>query len=210
MDKREKNKQLDLFEYDDLNSLNICYQAYKDKLKEISKKDNCIVTFFKNGILVHCGIYLHDDKILHTDAIAPCVSKNIPIVLKNFYNLQCKGTIVCNEKCKNFLINGIVKLDNVNVETISLNEFADIFDIASRIQKLLKTHEDSLITLSQNIKQKRICILTKSGSSEKIYNEINNFLSQNKNGTSIVIGDTKSMITICLYFFDFARFNFIH
>ena len=136
------------------------------------------------------------NKILHTDAIAPCVSKNIPIVLKNFYNLQCKGTIVCNEKCKNFLINGIVKLDNVNVETISLNEFADIFDIASRIQKLLKTHEDSLITLSQNIKQKRICILAKSGSSEKIYNEINDFLSQNKNGISIIIGDTKSMITI--------------
>ena len=137
------------------------------------------------------------NKILHTDAIAPCVSKNIPIVLKNFYNLECKGTIVCGEKCKNFLINGIVKLGNVNVLTISLNELVDIFDIASRIQKLLKAHEDSLITLSQNIKQKRICILTKSGSSEKIYNEINDFLlSQNKNGTGILMGNVKSMITI--------------
>ena len=136
------------------------------------------------------------NKILHIDAIAPCVSNHIPIVLKNCYNLNCKGTIVSHEKCRNFLINGIVKLDNVNVLTIALNEFADIFDIASRMQNMLKTYEDSLITLSQNIKQKRICILTKSGSSEKIYNEINDFLSQNKNTTSIVIGDTKSMITI--------------
>lgn len=85
---REKNKQLDLFEYDDLNSLNICYQAYKDKLTEVSKKDNCIVAFFKNGILFHCGIYLHDDKILHTDRVTSVQDLNQIIRRKNYSGVK--------------------------------------------------------------------------------------------------------------------------
>lgn len=63
----EKGIELDKFEDDDMRSLDKCYLQYRKNLKEISKRENCIIAFFKNGIIVHVGIMLAGDKVLHTD-----------------------------------------------------------------------------------------------------------------------------------------------
>ena len=57
------------------------------------------------------------NKVIHINAISPCISANIPILLKNCYNHDCEGTLICGEKYENYLINGIVKLDNVLILT---------------------------------------------------------------------------------------------
>lgn len=66
---REKNITLDTFSENDLRNLNCCFISYRKELKEIQKTNNCMIGFFKAGILVHCGIYLDNDRVLHTDRV---------------------------------------------------------------------------------------------------------------------------------------------
>lgn len=66
---REKNITLDSFSENDLRNLNCCFISYRKELKEIQKTNNCMIGFFKKGILVHCGIYLDNDRVLHTDRV---------------------------------------------------------------------------------------------------------------------------------------------
>ena len=70
------------------------------------------------------------NKVIHINAISPCISANIPIFLKNCYNHDCEGTLICGEKYENYLINGIVKLDNVLILTFRLTELADITEFS--------------------------------------------------------------------------------
>lgn len=66
---KEKNITLDTFSENDLRNLNFCFKSYRKELKEIQKTNNCMIGFFKKGILVHCGIYLDNDRVLHTDRV---------------------------------------------------------------------------------------------------------------------------------------------
>lgn len=66
---REKEITLDTFSENDLRNLNYCFMSYRKELKEIQKTNNCMIGFFKKGILVHCGIYLDNDRVLHTDRV---------------------------------------------------------------------------------------------------------------------------------------------
>ena len=66
---REKGITLDTFCENDLRNLNYCFISYRKELKEIQKTNNCMIGFFKKGILVHCGIYLDNDRVLHTDRV---------------------------------------------------------------------------------------------------------------------------------------------
>ena len=66
---KEKGITLDTFSENDLRNLNYCFMSYRKELKEIQKTNNCMIGFFKKGILVHCGIYLDTDRVLHTDRV---------------------------------------------------------------------------------------------------------------------------------------------
>ena len=138
------------------------------------------------------------NKILHINAIAPCIAKHIPIVLRNCYNLSCPGTKVSDKECKNYLVNGIIKLDCVRVLTFSLGELIEFNETAIKLQKLLKNYEDIIITISQNIKQRKICLLVSDYKSDRLLLDIDNiFLKEKKNGyLTVEIGKLKSMITI--------------
>ena len=66
---KEKSITLDTFSENDLRNLNCCFISYRKELKEIQKTNYCMIGFFKKGILVHCGIYLDNDRVLHTDRV---------------------------------------------------------------------------------------------------------------------------------------------
>lgn len=114
------------------------------------------------------------NKVIHINAISPCILSNIPIVLKNCYNHDCEGTYITKEKCENYLINGIVKYDGVSIITLQANEFADITDIAIKLQVLIKDYNDTIITISQSIKQKKISLMVSNLRFDNLYMEIKN------------------------------------
>lgn len=82
--RREKNITLDLFPSEDMRTLDKCYLEYRKSLKETAKKDNCITAFFKHGVCVHCGIYLRDNKILHTDRCTAVQPLQEILKIKNY------------------------------------------------------------------------------------------------------------------------------
>ena len=138
------------------------------------------------------------NKVLHINAIAPCISENIPILLKNCYNKTAIGTFINNQECRNYYINGIVKCDNVVILRYKLTEFINMTDFAIRLQKILQNFEDAIITISQNIKQKVVSIIILENRIEKLEENINNEfkIELEKKDFAIEIGKTNSMITI--------------
>ena len=99
------------------------------------------------------------NKVLHINAIAPCIKNNIPIILRNCYNTSCDGTLIGNKEAKNYCINGIAKCDNVEIVKLKLGEYIDMTEFSIKLQNIIKVIEDGVITISQNIKQKQISIL---------------------------------------------------
>ena len=82
--RREKKINLDFFPTEDMRTLDRCYLSYRKALKEIPKRDNCITAFFKHGICVHCGIYLNNNKILHTDRSTAVQALQDILKIKNY------------------------------------------------------------------------------------------------------------------------------
>lgn len=139
------------------------------------------------------------NKVVHVDAISPCVQSNIPIFLKNCYKKRSKGTLISKNKCKNYLINGIVKLDNVIILTLSLNDFMNATAFAIDMQKIMQNFEDIIITVSQNIKQRIFSIIVVNTTcTDKFIKEIENKFNKYMKDKDLLIhsSESKSMITI--------------
>lgn len=94
------------------------------------------------------------NKVVHIDAIYPCVEKNIPIFLRNVYNKSFQGTKISREKYENYIVNGIIKMDDVSVLKLNIGVRVDMFKTIVKIQKILHFYNDDVITISQNTKQR--------------------------------------------------------
>lgn len=149
------------------------------------------LTYKEMQELSSCG-----NKVLHVNAIAPCISKNIPIILKNCCNPSHKGTIISNKKSnKNYTINCINKINNISVISVYFNEIEKFTKISNKIQNILKNYNNSIITFSQNIKQKNIILLIHNTASEQLLLDIKSYIKQNNNCT-LDIEQKKAIITI--------------
>ena len=120
------------------------------------------------------------NKVVCIDAIYPCVEKNIPIFLRNVYNKSFQGTKISKEKYENYIVNGIIKMDDMSILKLNIGVHMDMFKAIVKMQKILKFYSDDVITISQNTKQRLFSaiVATKKTSSilEKIkaifYNDI--------------------------------------
>ena len=138
------------------------------------------------------------NKVIHINAIFPCITKQIPIFLKNCYNQRCRGTKISaneNKKCK---INGVVKLDNVVILKMKMNEFADVKSIAIKTQKVVQKFENAIITISQNTKQKMYSMIISSDVVDKVAQNLNEDLKEfiENQDIFIKIGGEKSIISV--------------
>lgn len=94
------------------------------------------------------------NKVVHIDAIYPCVEKNIPIFLRNVYNQSLQGTKISKEKYENYIVNGIIKMDDVSVLKLNIGVRIDMMKTIVKMQKILKFYNDDVATISQNTKQR--------------------------------------------------------
>ena len=139
------------------------------------------------------------NKVIHIDAISPCLRKNIPILIKNCYNPSSIGTIICKEKYQNYYVNSIVKMDNVFILKINIyGENINITDFNIKLQHILYHFQDKIITISQNIKQKIVSIILTKEKSDYLINILTETFHKEikENNILITIGKVKSMITI--------------
>ena len=138
------------------------------------------------------------NKVLHINAIAPCIMAHIPIIIRNCYNLNSEGTIISKDKFENYNINGIVKCDNVVILKYILGEYINITDFVIKLQKILQNFENDVITISQNLKQKIVSIIIKNNSLKELNEKVKSVFCENikNNDIEIVCGKLNSMITI--------------
>lgn len=137
------------------------------------------------------------NQVIHIDAITNCKDNNIPIIIKNCYNINSKGTIISNKKCENYYVNSIVKMDNLFIVKLIPSELIDITELSIKLQHILKNYNDVIITISQNIKQRVISlVLTDSSNTDKLLNLIKTKFKKDKDCLNIEISNKSSMITV--------------
>ena len=138
------------------------------------------------------------NKVLHINAIAPCIKNNIPIILRNCYNTTCDGTLIGNKEAQHYCINGIAKCDNVEIVKLKLGEYIDITEFSIKLQNIIKNIEDGVITISQNIKQKQISILMLKTKTTQFNEMLNNLFKNEIENEELTpnITSNKSVISV--------------
>ncbi len=138
------------------------------------------------------------NKVVHMNAIFPCVRKKIPIFLKNCYNVENFGTKISNEKEENCVVNGIVKFDGVYLLRFKIGELSDATAFLIKMQKIIKKFENSIITISQNIKQRLYSLVVMKDGLEKIGDDFNENLKEffDKSNVKMDVSEEMSMISV--------------
>jgi bifunctional aspartokinase / homoserine dehydrogenase 1 len=99
-------------------------------------------------------------KVLYTPTVHPVFKKNIPIYIKNTYNLAAEGTLISNTDTSDHstLIKGISSIDEVSLITIQGAGMVGVTGISMRIFRALAKYKINVILISQASSEFSICI----------------------------------------------------
>ncbi len=136
------------------------------------------------------------NKVIALKALKPAISRNIPVHIRNIYNIKNSGTTINNETEEKFDIKGITKIDTIIFEIISYNmtkahlykKLMDIFSIIE-LDFLFISHSSCQSSISFGIKDKNFKII-KNHIEIEFANELNQELLK------INIKENQSMISI--------------
>ncbi len=90
-------------------------------------------------------------KVLHPKTILPAIEKNIPVIVKNTFNLESSGTRIENEKQNIKMIKAIAFRKNISIINIHSNRMLGAYGFLSQVFEVFKNHETSvdLVTTSE-------------------------------------------------------------
>ena len=98
-------------------------------------------------------------KILFPASLYPAMAKQIPIHVKNTFNPEHRGTLICNESSKdNGFIKGITSLGNVCMITVEGSGMVGVAGVSARMFTSLSQQSISVILISQASSEHSICI----------------------------------------------------
>ena len=94
-------------------------------------------------------------KVIHPQTMAPCVSKKIPVVLRNTFNLEAVGTLICAEpQVASRAVTMISEVGLVNVEGSGLFGFSGI---AAKLFASVAAADTNVIMITQASSEYSIC-----------------------------------------------------
>ncbi|EHL32260.1 bifunctional aspartate kinase/homoserine dehydrogenase I [Legionella drancourtii] len=94
-------------------------------------------------------------KVLHPMTIAPAFELKIPIIIKNSFNPQAKGTYITGTSIKS--IKGLTSIDNVALINIEGAGILGVSGVASRVFQTLHQKNISVILIAQASSEYSIC-----------------------------------------------------
>lgn len=98
-------------------------------------------------------------KVLHPMTIAPLVEKQIPLIIKNSFNPQAKGTLISAEPEKSVqLIKGISCIENVALINIEGSGLISVSGLTARVSDILYRAQISVLLISQASSEHSICL----------------------------------------------------
>lgn len=109
-------------------------------------------------------------KVIYTPTVQPVYQKNIPIVIKNTFNPEAKGTIISDESHKdtnNKPIKGVSSIDSVTLITLQGSGLAGVTGTSMRLFRALAMAEVNVILISQASSEYSISFAVSPNDTEK-------------------------------------------
>ena len=98
-------------------------------------------------------------KVIFPASLQPAMAKQIPILVKNTFNPDHKGTLICNESVKdNGFIKGITSLGDICLLNVEGSGMVGVAGVSARMFNALSINNISVILISQASSEHSICI----------------------------------------------------
>ena len=96
-------------------------------------------------------------KVIHPQTMAPAVSKNIPIWIRNTFAPEKAGTLICEKPTSQLAVKGITCIDRVALVNLEGAGMIGVPGTAHRLFGALRDHGISVILISQGSSEHSIC-----------------------------------------------------
>lgn len=107
-------------------------------------------------------------KVLFPASLQPAMAKQIPILVKNTFNPEHKGTLICKESSiDNGFIKGITSLGNICIINVEGSGMVGVAGVSARLFNALSQQDISVILISQASSEHSICIALMEKDAEK-------------------------------------------
>ena len=106
-------------------------------------------------------------KVIYPPTIQPVLRKEIPIVVKNTFQPQDKGTLITKETSKNKPVKGISHIGNISLVTLEGNGMVGIPGFSKRLFEVLSLHQINVILITQASSELSICLAISDDDAEK-------------------------------------------
>jgi aspartokinase/homoserine dehydrogenase 1 len=98
-------------------------------------------------------------KIIFPSTMHPAMAQNIPILVKNTFNPEHKGTLICSESSRdNGFVKGITSLKNICLINVEGSGMVGVAGVSARMFNALSKKQISIILISQASSEHSICI----------------------------------------------------
>lgn len=97
-------------------------------------------------------------KVIYPPTIQPVLEKEIPIVIKNTFQPNDKGTLITKETSKDKPVKGISHIENITLVTLEGNGMVGIPGFSKRLFEVLSLHQINVILITQASSELSICI----------------------------------------------------
>jgi aspartokinase/homoserine dehydrogenase 1 len=97
-------------------------------------------------------------KVIHPQTMAPAVTREIPIVIKNTFRAHLPGTLICAHPTSAHMVKGITTIDKVAIVNLEGAGMIGVPGTAQRLFGALQEAGISVIVISQGSSEHSICI----------------------------------------------------
>ena len=97
-------------------------------------------------------------KVIHPQTMAPAVTREIPIVIKNTFRAHMPGTLICAHPTSAHMVKGITTIDKVAIVNLEGAGMIGVPGTAQRLFGALQEAGISVIVISQGSSEHSICI----------------------------------------------------
>ncbi|MFD1316595.1 aspartate kinase [Namhaeicola litoreus] len=199
--------------YTDIDGMHNNDPRYVDRTFSLEK-----ISFDEAAELAYFGA-----KILHPQSILPAKEKNIPVLVKNTFNPEAKGTLICNCDYNDHHIKAIAAKDGITAVKIKsyrmlmaygfLKKIFDVFDKNRTPIDMISTSEVAVsITIDQTKRLDDILTELRSYGSVEVDTDLSIIciagnIAQNKKGITGAIFSTLENIPIRMISYGGSNYN---
>jgi len=132
-------------------------------------------------------------KVVYPPTIQPVLEKEIPILIKNTFDVEAKGTLITKESSNNNPIKGISHMENMVLITLEGSGMVGIPGFSKRLFEALSIQKINVSLITQASSEHSICIAIDAGDAtqakQAIDNEFSYELEQHKVGPLLIEKD---------------------